>query len=435
MITPPTWNRRRFLTHSAAVAGVTLGFPGLLSRGALAAPDPATPNHRIRTGHIGVGGMGSYHLRLLKDQCVAICDVDQRRLAKAGQVVGPKARLYRDFRELLAQPEVDAVIIATPDHWHAVMTIMACEAGKDVYCEKPACCTIAEGRAMVNAAKRYERIIQIGSQGRSQSAAYFACAYLSNGMIGQVSRVNCWHYANPVGGFKPYTEPPPELDYDRWLGPLRWKPYNVDGTLGSFRWFIEDGGGQIRDRGAHVMSVVLYLMNADHTGPVRIEASGAPPEKGIYECPPDMEVKYTFTNPDWELHWSQPGETPAEAADLGNNRYGAKYWGDKGTLVVSGGDGGTDTELKAKRFHAPPGGPKIYRSVEHHQDFFNCVRTREWPIMNIEAAHRVASLCILGNLAWRLGRPLRWDPVAEKFLDDDQANLFLNRPGRHAWHI
>jgi hypothetical protein len=135
------------------------------------------------------------------------------------------------------------------------------------------------------------------------------------------------------------------------------------------------------------------------------------------------------------MHWSQPGERPAEAADLGNNAYGAKYFGEKGALVVSGGDGGTDTEQKAKNYHAPINGVKVYRSPGHHEDFFNCMRTRRQPIMNIEAAHRVASLCILGNIAYRLGRKLAWDPVAEKVIGDDQANLMLNRPGRGQWHI
>jgi predicted dehydrogenase len=158
--------------------------------------------------------MGSHHLSALQDRCVAICDADKNRWAKAAQLVSPQAKVYTDFRQLLEQKDVDTVIIATTDHWHGIMTIMACEAGKDVYCEKPARVTIAEGRAMVNAAKRDGRIIQFGSQGRSQSAAYHACSYVRNGMIGRVNRVHCWHYANPVGATKPDSDPPPELDYD-----------------------------------------------------------------------------------------------------------------------------------------------------------------------------------------------------------------------------
>jgi predicted dehydrogenase len=433
-------SRRSFLSRSAALAGAGLGVPYLIPSGVLAAPGRLGANDVINIGHIGVGGMGSGHLDYVKShpklaRCVAIADVDKRRLNKAGEVMEGKAKLFADFRELLQMNEVDAVIIATPDHWHAVHTIMACEAGKDVYCEKPACCTIAEGRAMVNAAKRYGRIVQIGSQGRSQPAAWYAGNYLRNGRLGKVSKVACWHYANPLGATNPDSDPPAELDYDAWLGPLRWRPYNRDCVHGNFRWLLESGGGQIRDRGAHVMSVVLFLMNADQTGPRFIEASGAPPEKGLYECPPQMEVVYTFKDPDWVMHWSQPGDKPPEAADLGNNGYGAKYYGEGGTLVVSGGDGGTDTEKKAKEYHPPLNGVSVYRSPGHHEDFFNCTRTRQQPIMNIQAGHAVASVCVLGNLAYRLGRKLEWDPVNEKFVGDEQANLLLNRPGRSIWHL
>jgi len=434
------FTRRVFLSRSVAAVGAGIALPYVIPSWVLAAPGRPGANERLRIGHIGVGGMGSGHLNYVKThpqlaQSVALADVDQNRLKKAAELVGGSPRLYSDFRQLLELKDVDAVIIATPDHWHAVHTIMACEAGKDVYCEKPACCTIAEGRAMVNAAKRFDRIIQIGSQGRSTTAAYYACCYLRNGRVGKVSKVACWHYENPTGATNPDTAPPPELDYDMWLGPLRWRPYNKDCVHGNFRWLLESGGGQIRDRGAHVMSVALYLMNSDHTGPATIEATGAPPEKGLYECPPQMEVIYTFKNPDWVMYWSQPGQFPEEAKDLGNNKYGAKYWGDTGALVVSGGDGGTDTEKKAKEYHVPIDGVRPYRSPGHHEDFFNCIRTREQPIMNIEGAHRTASLCILGNVAWRLGRKLNWDPVAEKVIGDEQANLMLYRPGRQTWHL
>jgi predicted dehydrogenase len=433
-------SRRTFLARAATLAGATVGFPYFIPSGVLAAPGRLGANDRIRTGHIGVGGMGSGHLDYVKShprlaECVAVSDADQNRLKKAGEVMGGKARLYPDFRELLAQKDIDAVIIATPDHWHGVQTVLACEAGKDVYCEKPACCTVAEGRAMVNAARRYARIVQIGSQGRSQPAAFYAGNYLRNGRIGRVTKVTCWHYANPVGGTRPDSDAPPELNYDLWLGPMRWRPYNHDTVHGNFRWLLESGGGQIRDRGAHVMSVAMFIMNSDHTGPSTIEATGAPPDKGLYECPPNMEVVYTFKNPDWTMTWSQPGERPAEAADLGNNGYGAKYWGDGGTLVVSGGDGGTDTEKKAKDYHVPLHGLTVYRSPGHHEDFFHCMRTRQQPIMNIQAGHAVATVCILGNLAWRLGRKLQWDPTSERFIGDEQANLLLNRPGRSIWHI
>jgi predicted dehydrogenase len=157
---------------------------------------------------------------------VALCDVDSSHLDKAATRVGGHPKMYKDFRRLLEDKDVDAVFIATPDHWHALMAIMACEAGKDVYVEKPACLTIEEGRAMVRAAERYGRVVQVGSQGRSQPAAYSACEYIRNGQIGTVRKVTCWHYENPVDNNTPNSAPPAELDYEMWLGPAAWRPYN-----------------------------------------------------------------------------------------------------------------------------------------------------------------------------------------------------------------
>lgn len=422
-----TTTRRGFLRRSLQ-AGSAVALPAIFPRGILGQNSPA---ERVLTGHIGVGGMGTGHLNFFKEYVGAICDVDETHLNRAATIVGRYVPLYRNFQQLLDQKDLDGVVIATPDHWHGVMAVMACEAGKDVYVQKPASVTIEEGRAMVRAARRCGRVVQVGSQGRSQRDAYHACNFIRNGGIGRVRRVNCWHYPNPVGGYKPDTEPPAELDWDLWLGPNRHVPYNEDRCHFNFRWFLEFGGGQIRDRGAHVMSVVLWLMDSDHTGPVSVEATGKAPEKGIFDCPTDMEVKYEFRNPDWTLTWSQPG--PEELRKL--HGFGAKYVGDQGTLIVRGGDGGTYTEEKAKNFQTPPGGYEPYRSPGHERDFVNCMRSRKDPIMHIEAGHRVATLCIVGNIAYRLGRKLHWDPVAERFPGDEEANRMLGKPYRSPWHI
>src|SRR5688572_3177230 len=294
--------RRRFLGGAVRTATTAALAPAVFTRGFLGAQ---SPNERIVTGHIGVGGMGSGHLNGLKENCGAICDVYEPHLQRAAGAVGRYVPLYKDFRELLDQRDVDAVFIATPDHWHGVMSIYACEAGKDVYVQKPASVTIEEGRKMVEAAHRCGRVVQVGSQGRSTEAAYKACRYIRNGMLGKVKEVACWHYPNPVGGFKPDTDPPATLDWDLWLGPVRYVPYNEDRCHFNFRWFLEFGGGQIRDRGAHVMSVAMWCMNADATGPVSIKATGTSPREGIWDCPVDMEVEYIFKNPDWTLWWRQ----------------------------------------------------------------------------------------------------------------------------------
>ncbi len=422
-------SRRRFLSRAAGVVG-GLAAPAVFPGGILAA---ASPNEKIITGHIGVGGMGTGHVSGLRDHVGAICDVYEPHLKRAAQIVGRYVPLYEDFRKLLDQKDVDGVVIATPDHWHAVMTVMACEAGKDVYCQKPACNTIEEGRAMVRAAERCGRVVQIGSQGRSTEGAYKACAYINNGQIGRVTRIDCWHYANPVGGLKPDSDPPKDLDWDLWLGPARWVPYNEERCHFNFRWFLDFGGGQIRDRGAHVMSVAMWIMGGDATGPVSIDAWGTAPKQGIFDCPVDMKVTYQF--PGWTMTWNQPGEPMAIPPSKDKAGYGAVYTGEKDTLIVSGGDGGCGTEAKAMDFRIPAGGYQPYRSPGHEEDWLQCMRTRKKPIMHIEAGHRVATLCVLGNISYILGRKLHWDPVAEKVIGDEEANRMLSRPNRSPWHL
>lgn len=412
------------------------------------------PSDTINFGHIGIGGRGRGFLRpeanLEKPapaspnlggdgtrmqrpvRSLALCDVDLKRIDDAASRVGGKPRLYKDFRKLLEDKDVDAVVIASPDHWHALMTILACQAGKDVYCEKPASNTIEEGRAMVTAAERYARVVQIGSQGRSQLASFHAKNYIRNGQLGKVDKVLCWHYASPDGDWTPDEPAPPELDYELWLGPARSMPYNKKHTHGQFRWLIDFGGGQIRDRGAHVMSIANWIMDCDAKGPVSIDASGDPPRDGMYDSAVTMRVTYEFKDPDWTLVWAQPGE-PSKELDA---RYGAVYHGDKGRLSVTLGDGqGTSTEQKAKDYKASIDGVKVFQSPGHMENFEDCIRTREKPIMHMEAGHRVASLCILGNVAFQLRRKLEWDWKTERVVNDDEANRMLSRPGRGPWSL
>lgn len=407
--------------------------PTIIPSGVLAAPGRLGANDRIGIGYIGIGGMGLNQLKRLKSnkdaRTVAVADCDKNHLARAAKEAGNDPVQYADFRALLDNKDVDAVLIATPDHWHAIQTILACEAGKDVYCQKPASNTVKEGRAMINAAKRYGRVVQIGSQGRSHPEARMACEYIRNGMLGKVNKVTCWHPLNPDRITKPDAAVPAELDWDMWLGPAAWRPYNPDRAHFWFRYFLDLGGGNIRDRGAHIFSLVLWFLEADKQGPVSVEATGKAPKLGIFDCPTEMEVKYEFKNPDWTLIWSQPG------VQAGKEEYGAKYWGDKDTLWVDAGDGGCETEKKAQKFKVPSGGKTVFRSPGHEQNWLDCIRTRETPIMDIEAGHQVAVLTILGNLSYRLGRKLNWDPVKEEVVGDIYANRLLHNPGRGIWHI
>ncbi len=425
-MTNPT--RRRFLARTLAV-GAGLAAPAVFPDGFLSA---ASPNEKILTGHIGLGGMGTGHLNFFRDYVGALCDVDRAHLDRAAKIIGRYVPKYHDFRQLLDQKNLDGVVIATPDHWHGVMAVLACEAGKDVYVQKPSSVTIEEGRAMINAAQRCGRIMQVGSQGRSTHAAYKTAAYVQNGMIGAVSEVNCWHYPNPVGGYKEPSKSPDNLDWDLWLGPMRYTDYNVDRVHFNFRWLLEFGGGQIRDRGAHVFSCCLFVLDRDDQGPSYIEATGSAPPKGLWDTPTDMEIKFVFKNPDWTLYWRQPGKP---FAPFENRGFGAQYVGSKGSMVLGGGDGGTFAEPKCLEYEAPADGAQPYKSPGHEQDFVNCMRSRKRPIMSIEAGHAVGVLCILGNISYRLGRGLNWDPVNERVIGDEEANRLLARPNRAPWRI
>jgi predicted dehydrogenase len=440
--------RRTFLKTAGqtVAAGAVIGMPQIVPARVFAAAGRPGANDRLVIGHIGVGGMGTGHLQYTTSrmrrgdvEVVAVSDCDKNRLAKAAELAGPQTKPYPDYRELLERKDIDAVVIATPDHWHAVQTVHAAERGKHVYVEKPACCTIEEGKAMIEAARKNKVTIQIGSQGRSQKEAYQAHLYIANGMIGRVHKVTCWHYASPADNNPvPDSLPPAELDWDMWLGPLRWRPYNARYLHGTFRWIMESGGGQIRDRGAHVMSNALYFMNADHTGPVSVEAKGVVPKKGLWDSAIDMEVNYEFKNPDWSMVWAQPGEkipyfdeAKRKLLDI-RDGYGAVYHGDKDKLVVWVGDGQVFTETKAVEYRKPPGGVEVHQSpsFDHHEDWMVSIKTGRKPVMNIEAGVATANLTVLGNLSLILGRKLQWDPVKNEIVGDDQARRLMSRPQR-----
>jgi predicted dehydrogenase len=414
-------SRRGFLKRSAA-AGASLSLPVLLPSHVFAAPGRPGPNDKILCGLIGCGGRG---LSIAPKDTAAVADADKNHVDRAVKKYGEKCEGFSDYRKLLERKDLDCVFIGAPDHWHALMTVHACQAGKDVYCEKPACNTIPEGKAMIAAAKKYERVVQIGSQGRSTAGGFFACQYIRNGMLGKVSKVTCWHPPNPEGGDpNKNATPPAHLDWDAWLGPAKERSYNPAYHPGSFRWFLDLGGGNIRDRGAHIMSVLCWCMNAEEAMPVTVECTATKPKEGaLYDVPPRMDVTYEFKNPDWTLTWSQPG------VKEGKGQYGAKYWGDKDTLVVNGGDGGTDTEEKAMKYQPPADGVKVFRSPGHHENFFQCMRSREKPIMWVEYGVHVAALNNLGNAAYLAGKKITWDPAKEK-TDDDKANAFLFRESR-----
>lgn len=428
-------NNPNSLSRRAFVAGTVAAFPMIVSSGVLAVNGRPGANSRIVTGHIGVGGKGTSHLKSIPDNVGALCDVDTLHAEKAASLFDRKLPIYTDYRKLLERKDIDAVVIASPDHWHALMMIDACAAGKDVYIEKPACKTIEEGRAMVNAAKRYKSVVQVGSQGRHHPGAAVLKKYLQEGNIGRITRVECWHNDNPVGGDPLATgKPPAHLDWDLWLGPAAGRAYNPDYCHRNFRWMLDLGGGQIRDRGAHVFNLISWFLGLDRTGPSRIEATGQIPESGLWNCPTHFEVTYEFERPDLSIHWAQPG---VRAADF---EFGAVYHGTKGKTIVRGGDGRVFPDEQVVEFANAKGMPyTLPKGVPAHkynlENWLDCIKARQQPVMDIESGHRVASMCILANLAYRLERPVNWDPKRERFDQDDAANHLLGSSGRGQWRI
>ena len=431
--TAPPQITRRVVLKAAAVGGIVTGFPMIIPASAFGA------NDRIVYGHIGVGGMGSSHI--VADSCAALCDVDKNHLADAAKKVQGKPLLTDDYRRVLDRKDIDAVTIGTPDHWHALMAVHACQAGKDVYSEKPTCKTLNEGLAMVAAARRHGRVVQIGAQGRSNPRAAAACNYIRNGQIGAVTRVDMWHPNNFVtgSGFAPIGPPPPELNWEMWLGPLAWRPYDPDTVHFNFRWMMDSGAGFIRDRGNHAMSVVLWCLGQDgYSDPVRVEATGETNPLRVYDAPLTMRVKWTFTRPDWTLTWNQPGvpnpRFPGE--------WGATYTGTKDDLVVTGGDGGCDTEKKAVEYTPPATGFSAFLeptdtdpTERHRRNWRRCIKTRERPVMDVEIGVKVIALPIIANIAYRLGRPLTFDPKTWRFIGDAEANRFVDEPYRQPWNL
>ncbi len=429
-------SRRSFIKNTAGI-----GLGGLLGAGVMPHLMSARvngANERLTLGYIGVGGFGNQHLgRGLRFRSkgsvdiAAVCEIDSTRLAAAVERVGEGCTAYSDYRELLERKDIDAVVISSPDHWHAMQTIHACEAGKHVYVEKPASCTVDGGRAMVEASRRNNRVVQVGSQARSAEPAHQVATYLRNGMLGKVNRVICWHEPNPVGGLTQGEDPPPELDWDRWLGPLSMRPF-VPHTYhpSRFRWIMESGGGNIRDRGAHVMSIALWCLGADAQAPVRIEATGDPRPDRIWDVPAEMNVVYTFKNPDWELVWDQKRER-SQAQWRGGSGFGIVFEGEKGYVDVSGDGapirGWEPIDEEIHNYRPPADGVVPYRmakhneyNMDHTEEWFQAIRENRRPSMDIEIAHRVATLNNLGNLSYVAGRKIDWDGETEQIIGDPE---------------
>ena len=418
-----TLSRRNFLKSSAFAAGAAVTLPTIVPSSVFGAD---APSNRIAMGCIGTGGQGSGNMRGFNAksgcQVIAVCDIDAGHRESASKRVGldPKS-CYNDFRELLARNDIDAVSIATPDHWHVPTSIAAVRSGKDVYCEKPLTLTIAEGRTLVDEVKRYGRVFQTGSQQRSGSEFRKACELVVNGRIGKLQTMRVGISGNNRTCEPTWTpEPVPEgFDYDMWLGPAPWEPYHTQRCHYQFRFLLEYSGGQMTNWGAHHLDIAQWGNQSDDTGPVEIRGKGEFPKTGLFTTAMKAEVEYTYAN-GVKIFLSKGG--------------GTRFEGTEGWIYVNRGK----LEAEPKSLLTSVIGPDekhLYESRDHKQNFLDCIKSRKDPICNAEIGHRSSTVCHLGNIAMLLDRPLKWDPQAERFIGDDEANRMTWRPRRAPWRL
>ncbi|NUQ62025.1 MAG: Gfo/Idh/MocA family oxidoreductase [Pirellulales bacterium] len=426
----PLVTRRRFLGTAAAAAAAPLFVP----RSVLGDEKSPPASERLTVGMIGLGMQADgYHMPTLLGfddvRVLAVCDVDTNRRRHAKQRVDARYGAagsggcdeYRDFRDLLARKDIDAVLIATPDHWHAILAIEACKAGKDVYCEKPLSLTIHEGVRMIEAVRKHKRVFQTGSQLRSGGEfAHYpqACEWIRNGRIGKVERV--WV---SIGGPSKWCDLPeepmePGLDWDRWLGQAPMRPYHsilsprgMPKNWPMWRLYREYSGGGFSDIGAHEFDIVQWALGMDESGPVEV-------------IPPDdpeatSGVKFRYASGTEVIHGG-PG--------------GLVFEGTDGKITLERGKMKCEPEALTKE-PLGAGEVRLYRSPGHHRDWIECIRSRKRPICDIEIGVRSVTICHLGNLAYWNHRKLKWDPRNWQFAGDAEANTWLDRQRRDPWQL
>lgn len=427
MSTRSGMNRRTFfLTAGTAVGGA------LVQRRAQASLVP--PSERVRLGVIGCGGMGSRHIEALatNPECkvVALCDVAMSRfhrsLDKVEELTGERPDGFQDFYKILDRQDIDAIFIATPDHWHPLLAIMGCQAGKDVYVEKPMSPTVTEGRAMVNAARRYGRIMQAGTQQRSMPIFQKAMGLVHDGTLGRITSATAWVGTNGWNVGETEEPIPKGLDWDRWLGPAPYRPYSRQRYFGFMGWHDYARGGELTNWGTHLMDVVHWGIQQDT--PLSIQALGGSYNGGAgsdnYET-----IEAVLEYPDCTVTWEQRlNNTHA------GKGYGIMFQGTKGNLFV---DRGTfkvrPGELGVEEYIGAP--EKSWANTDHHNNFFDAIRTRKRPAAEIEQGHRSTSAVLLAGIALKVGRKLHWDGDNEQFIDDAQADRHLMRTYRGPWRL
>jgi predicted dehydrogenase len=432
--------RRSFFKKTACVAAGAIGFPYFLPSAALGKAGAVAPSNRITLGFIGVGSHGTnMNLRTFLGssdaQVVAVCDVDSNYLARAEKMVNDHyannkvdgkykgCAVYKDFREVIARSDIDAAVISTPDHWHALISVMAARTGKDVFCEKPTL-TVHEGRVVSDTIKCYNRVYQTASENRSVYVYHRMCELVRNGRIGKLRTIRVGLPSGPQRPGDPTPMPVPgHLDYEMWLGPAPWAPYTKDRLHYEWRWILDYSGGQLTDWGAHLVNIAQWGNDTDHTGPVTVEGKGQFGKAGLYNTATKYEIEYEYAN-------------------------GVKLFISSGTPSIrfEGTDGWIGDESWRGQLQAEPksildsvigpGEIHLYTCRAGEQrNFLDCVKSRKPCYYTAESGHRTFTITHIGNISMMLGRKLRWDPYNERFINDDTANRMLSRAMRSPWHF
>ncbi|MFW6107423.1 MAG: Gfo/Idh/MocA family protein [bacterium] len=403
--------RRRFLATAAASAAAPLVVPGT----ALGNQDKAAPSDRVGLGHIGCGGRGRalMHIgRCRGAQSVFYCDPYKSRQRGNGTA---------DFRELLARDDVDAVVVATPDHWHVPIACAAAQAGKDMYVEKPLGVCIAEDLACRQAVARYGRVFQYGTQQRSSAHCRFGCELVRSGYIGEVKAIEVVAPNGGRGGSTTPSPPPPDLDYEMWIGPAPWAPYTKDRckTPGTY-WIYDYSIGFLGGWGAHPLDIMVWGYDIHKAGPVEVEGTGEIPSEGLYDTVINWDVRCHFAN-GLELRFTPGGNY-------------TKFIGTEGWVGISRGGiqaqppSLLDVTIRPDDIH-------LAESRHHGQNFIDAVRSRTRPVSHIDDAVRSDIISLLSDIAVRLGRPIRWDYAKERLITDPEAERMLLRPYRAPWRL
>ena len=433
-------SRRSFLK----CLGASVAAPYIIPAASLGADGNTAPSNKITVGAIATGGQArglmSNMIQHPDVRIVAVCDVNRKTVEAAKKWVddfygNQDCKMYGDFREIIARKDIDAVIIAPPDHWHAIPCIMAAKAGKDIYCEKPLTHTLEEGRAVVDAVKKGGVIFQVGSMQRSGEQFKKACELVRNGYLGKIHHINV---GLPDGGQAEFAtdfpEPPDGLDYEFYVGPALWTPYHPKRLDFHWRWWMGFGGGQLMDWIGHHGDIAHMGMGWDNTGPTEIEPTlwEVPKHSNLYDGP----VKYAF-------NCTYAGGVTMTVGSMDDMPDVYKKCGDTGTQWF--GEDGQWVYVSRSGLKANPaslldtafgGNDFRFRQENNHiWDFIECIKSRKQPIAPVEAGHRSASIGHLGTIACILGQKLKWDPAAERFVGNDMANNMLSRPCRGEWSL